>query len=156
MAKAVDQLLRQLPQADPTLRGGSRPSRPARPPGAATPPKPQPVVPQPVLTTQQVAGVWARLAAAGLFGVAVTQWPYPTGCGWWLVLYFGVVGCVLVAAGWAAATAWRHRLAIAHVFALVVAFWGIVLAAEQILPRIGYAAETMTWRCEGSGTAGRR
>ncbi len=152
MAKAVDQLLRQLPHADPTLRQ----PRPARPAGAATPPRPQPVVARPALTAQQVAGVWARLAAAGLFGVAVTQWPYPTGCGWWLVLYGVVVGCVLVAAGWAATTAWRHRLAIAHGCALVVAFWGIVLAAEQVLPRIGYAAETMTWRCEGPGPAGRR
>jgi len=28
-----------------------------------------------------------------------------------------------------------------------VIFWSIVLAAEQILPRVGYAYETATWMC---------
>jgi hypothetical protein len=34
-----------------------------------------------------------------------------------------------------------------HVLSLILVFWGIVLAAEQVLPRIGYAAERATWRC---------
>jgi hypothetical protein len=29
----------------------------------------------------------------------------------------------------------------------ILLFWGIVLAAEQLLPRIGYAAVTAGWRC---------
>jgi hypothetical protein len=36
---------------------------------------------------------------------------------------------------------------VAHILALVILFWGIVLAAEQVLARIGYAAERASWRC---------
>jgi hypothetical protein len=92
-------------------------------------------------------GVWGRLAGAAVLGAALTQWPYRTDCGWALYGYLAAVAALLLAAGWTAVAAWRFRIAAAHALALVVGFWGIVLAAEQILPRVGYAAEARAWRC---------
>jgi hypothetical protein len=87
------------------------------------------------------------LAGAAVLGGALTQWPYPTACGWPLYGYLAAVGALLLAAGWTAVAAWRFRIGPAHALSLVVGFWGVVLAAEQILPRVGYAAETRYWRC---------
>lgn len=93
--------------------------------------------------------VWMRaLLAAGL-GVAVLQWPYANECGAMLYLYCGVVASVLVTGGWAATWSWRLRIAPAHLLSLIAIFWGIVLAAEQVLPRIGYAPFPQTWTCVG-------
>ncbi|HXV86786.1 MAG TPA: hypothetical protein VD793_08815 [Gemmatimonadales bacterium] len=147
LAREVDKLLRKLPGADPTLRGEPEPARrPATgPPGVGAPsvgPRPD----EPSRRAQQV-GVWLRgLMAAGL-GVALTQWPYARSCGWALYAYLGVIAALLVAGGWAATWSWRVRVAAAHVLSLVVVFWGIVLAAEQLLPRVGYAAESAVWTC---------
>jgi hypothetical protein len=80
-------------------------------------------------------------------GAAVSQWPYARECGWMLYLYLGVIAAVLVAGGWGTVWAWRVRVAGAHVLSLMVVFWGIVLAAEVILPRVGYAAERAAWQC---------
>jgi hypothetical protein len=55
---------------------------------------------------------------------------------------------ILLGGSWAAVWAWRVRSASAHLVALIVIFWGIVLSAEQVLPRIGYAATQSEWRCE--------
>ena len=93
------------------------------------------------------AGAWIVTALAAAVGAAFSQWPYAYACGWSLYTYLGVVGVILVSGAWAAMWAWRARSASAHVVALGVMFWGTVLAAEQILPRIGYAAERAAWSC---------
>jgi len=54
---------------------------------------------------------------------------------------------VMLAGGWIAVSSWRLRVGVVHTLALMLLFWGIVLAAEQALPRVGYAAERATWRC---------
>ena len=97
----------------------------------------------------ELIGVWMRTTAAVGLGMAVLYWPYANDCGMLLHLYMGVVAAVLISGGWASITAWRSRVAPAHVMALMVFFWGIVLAAEQVLPRIGYAAFRATWMCGG-------
>jgi hypothetical protein len=147
-ARVVDRLLRQLPGADPTLKGDPDP--------AAERPRPQTTqmtgmrapLPRPRrIEPMQIWGVWGRLAGAVVLGIALTQWPYRSDCGWSLYGYLAAVTVVLLAAGWTAVAAWRLRMAPAHMLALVAGFWGIVLAAEQILPRVGYAAETQYWSC---------
>ena len=95
----------------------------------------------------ELIGVWLRTIAATALGAAVLYWPYAHGCGWRLDTYLGVVAAVLVSGGWASFEAWRLRAATAHVVSLVVMFWGVVLAAEQVLPRIGYAATAAAWSC---------
>ena len=152
LALEIDKLLKKLPGADPMLRGDPEPvvARPAAARSAGvgvvgTGPRPA-TPPQPSVRAQK-AGVWVRTLLGVGVGVAVTQWPYARSCGWPLYGYLGVVGAVIVAGGWAGVWSWRLRMAVTHVVSLILVFWGIVLAAEQILPRIGYAAETAEWRC---------
>jgi hypothetical protein len=150
MAREVDRLLRQLPHADPTLRGDPDPPPPRPQAGVTSGPRPA-VPPRPTgPTTWQKVGVWARVAGAAGLGAALTQWPYPSDCGWPLYGHLAAVFAVLLTAGWAAVAAWNLRMAPAHALALVAGFWGIVLAAEQILPRVGYAAESRTWACRAA------
>lgn len=154
MAREVDRLLRQLPHADPTLRGD--PDEPPARPNPAMTSGPRPAVPPPRPTgptTWQKVGVWALVVGAAGLGAALTQWPYPSDCGWPLYGYLAAVFAVLLTAGWAAVAAWNLRIAPAHALALVAGFWGIVLAAEQILPRVGYAAEARTWTCQAPAPA---
>jgi hypothetical protein len=146
----IDRLIKQLPGADPRLEGDEGP--------APTTPRPSRAIPVGAAVSaesaesarrMQLLGVWMRTSAAVGLGTAVIYWPYAHDCGWLLHLYMGVVGAVLVTGCWASWNAWRLRAAAAHVIALVVVYWGVVLAAEQVLPRIGYAAIEASWRCSG-------
>ena len=144
LAKEIDKLLKQLPGADPHLRGepepGSRTSVP-RPASSATAPEPEPS------QAAQRISVWLRVVlAAGLAG-AITQWPYAYECGWALRTYLGAIFTILIGGAWASVWAWRLRSPSAHVVSLIIVFWGITLAAEQLLPRIGYASVTQQWSC---------
>jgi hypothetical protein len=80
-------------------------------------------------------------------GGAMTQWPYPHGCGWPLLGYLGAVVVVMLAGGWTAVASWKLRSGVVHVLSLILFFWGIVLAAEQVLPRVGYAADRASLVC---------
>jgi hypothetical protein len=80
-------------------------------------------------------------------GVMMTQWPYPTDCGVHLLSYLGAVATVLFAGAGVAFNSWRLRSGLAHVLSLILIFWAMVLAAEQVLPRIGYSADQASWRC---------
>lgn len=152
----IERLIKKLPGADPHLRGDPddqappSPPRPSRaiPASAGTSPSTNSAI-LPALTPRQLEliGAWLRTVAATGLGAAVLYWPYAHDCGWLLHAYLGVVGAVLVSGCWASWTAWRARVAAAHVTALIVVFWGIVLAAEQLLPRIGYAAVDAAWKC---------
>jgi hypothetical protein len=80
-------------------------------------------------------------------GAMMTQWPYRSDCGLHLLGYLGAVATVLFAGAGIAFDSWRLRQGLAHVLSLLLIFWGIVLAAEQVLPRIGYAADRASWLC---------
>jgi hypothetical protein len=80
-------------------------------------------------------------------GVMMTQWPYLKDCGLHLLGYLGAVATVLVAGAAIAFDSWRLRNGLIHVLSLLLIFWAIVLAAEQVLPRIGYAAHQASWQC---------
>jgi hypothetical protein len=172
----IDRLIKTLPGADPKLLGDpepmaapspatpsstsstsstSSPSRPSRAVamggmrtvGAGSSPAATSVVRGFTDRQREQIGAWLRTVAATGLGVAVLYWPYANSCGWLLHTYLGVIAAVLLSGCWASWTAWRARAAAAHVTALIVVFWGIVLAAEQLLPRIGYAAVDAAWKC---------
>jgi putative flippase GtrA len=97
-------------------------------------------------------GVYARLTLAVALGVGMLFWPYATRCGWGLGAYLGAVGVVIVSGVWSAVWTFRHRAGRAHVLALLLVLWGLVLAALDVLPRVGYAVPTVdhpaVWSCE--------
>jgi hypothetical protein len=146
MSAEVDRLLKKLPGADPMLRGD--PPKPevgwapiSGPMGAASSTGPR------AITPQQKLGVWARVGLGLVVGVLMTQWPYRHGCGLALYLYMASVVVVVVAGVWGALSSWKLRMGVAHLLALLVVAWGVVLGASQVLPRVGYAAKTATWQC---------
>jgi hypothetical protein len=112
--------------------------RPSRGGGATGPAEP---------LVSPVVGLWSRVVLAAGFAVALTQWPYSHDCGWGLTAYLFAVATALVSGAWVGLASWRLRLGAAHLVAFMLIYWGLVLAAEQVLPRIGYAAEAATWSC---------
>jgi hypothetical protein len=155
LADEIDALLKKLPHAESESPAPRAPSaRPAAPPsvrspvaGAPASRKPAPPAGRPPL------GVWAQVAAGVVLGGALTQWPYAATCGWGLLGYAAAVVALLIVGGWCAMESWRSRLGAAHIVSLAIVFWGVALAAEVVLPRIGYAAEAATWRCVPAATA---
>ena len=147
MSAEVDRLLKQLPGADPALRGSAPLASPVggRPPvtagGSALNSGPR------VSTSRDRLGTWLKAGLSAMAGGLMTQWPYGHACGLGLYLYLGAVLAVTVAGGWASAASWKHRVAPAHVLSLGAVLWGLILAAAQILPRVGYAAAAASWRC---------
>jgi len=97
-------------------------------------------------------GLWGRVALGITLGIMMTGWPYFRECGLPLYGYLFAVAAVVVAGGWIAVTAWTLRNGVAHVLALVVLFWGLVLVADVLLPRTDYAAASATWQCGEPGS----
>src|SRR5512147_768794 len=96
-------------------------------------------------------GVVLRLLLAVALGVAMVFWPYPARCGLGLFGYLAAVGVLMTAGLWSAVWSWRHRSGRAHVLSLLIALWGGVLGAAEILPRTGYATPSeghpAQWLC---------
>jgi hypothetical protein len=149
LADEIDALLKKLPHAEPEPAAPKVPSPPppVRRPAPSGPRAPAPREGRPPL------GVWAQVAGGVVLGGALTQWPYVAACGWGLLGYAAAVVALLIVGGWCAMESWRSRLGAAHVVSLVLVFWGVALAAEVLLPRIGYAADEATWRCVAEADA---
>ena len=97
-------------------------------------------------------GVMLRLILTLALGVGILFWPYGTRCGLPLFGYLASAGLITVAGVWSAVWTWRHRSSRGHALALVLTLWGAVIAASEILPRVGYAKPTearpAVWLCE--------
>lgn len=143
-ARLVDRLIRKLRHGGPALASapGAR-SASAAPqfgrPGIDARPVPR--------AGSGHAAVWAQVGLALIFGVALTQWPYARTCDWSLLFYLLAVVILIMAGVWAAVSAWNRRVGIAHLLALGTILLGLVLAADEVLPRIGYAKTSATWMC---------
>ena len=149
MSAEVDRLLKKLPGADPMLRG----SGPAPKPSASRSPLSGPAASAAApagprsSTPQQKLGVWVRVLLGLAVGALMTQWPYRHSCGLPLYLYMVAVVVVTVAGVWGALSSWKLRMGVAHLIALIVVVWSLVLGSAQVLPRVGYAARAATWQC---------
>jgi hypothetical protein len=108
----------------------------------------RPVVLPPVAPTP--TGVMLRLLLAVGLGVAIVFWPYANRCGLGLAGYLAAVLAVAGAGWWTAVTTWRARAGRAHVVALALVAWGLILTAIEILPRVGYATDParISWGCD--------
>ena len=149
----VDRLLKKLPYADPTLRGGG---------GGGGGGGGEPTVKRAGLagagamasTTGGAAGgagwvgTWARVALGVLVavGVAPGVWPYTHGCGLHLIFYLAGVTTVIAAGLWSSLSSWKRRLGVAHVISQVLIIWGILLLTREVLPRVGASASAV-WLC---------
>jgi hypothetical protein len=135
----VDRLLAKLPEADPKLVGGPAPTvkKPAVATGASDAGP----------TGLEWIGTWARVALGLVIGIGMTQWPYTHGCGLHLLFYGLGVGAVLVVGVWSSLSSWKRRLGLAHALSLFLITWGLVLAAREVLPRVGYARTQGVWLC---------
>ena len=96
-------------------------------------------------------GVFTRLVLSVLLAVGIVFWPYVSRCGIGLAAYLGAVGVVIASGVWSAIWTFRHRAGRAHALSLLLILWGLLLAAQEILPRTGYAVPTpqhpATWSC---------
>jgi hypothetical protein len=105
----------------------------------------------PAPTGTSTFGVMARFALVCTLGVAIAFWPYGARCGLGLAGYLGAVATLITAGVWSSIWTWRHRAAKAHTVSLLLLTWGLVLAAADVLPRVGYAKPTINhpahWTC---------
>jgi len=139
--REVDRLLAKLPEADPKLVSGAVPTL-KKPVGAAgSAPSGEP-------TGLEWLGTWARVAVGLLIGIGLTQWPDPHACGLNLAFYGVGVGAALATALWSSLSSWKHRAAVAHLLSQLLIIWSLVLAAREVLPRIGYARAPAAWLCQ--------
>lgn len=157
MSQQVDRLLARLSGPGAVLAAGPPPRMTASSSYAASQPSVAVGVARPAGVPSRVhhLALWTRVLLGVALAVAMTQWPYRHDCDLPLLAYLGAVGAVLLAGGWIAFEAWNLRSGPAHVVALILVFWGLVLAAEQALPRVGYAAEAASWRCRAGPSADR-
>lgn len=146
----IDKLMGKAPPPAPAaatpakaMPPGRGASPPAIAPAAGTPAR---ATPGPVSRRDRL-GTWSRAIAGAVLAGAMTQWPYAHGCGGGLILYSLAAAAVVVVGLWGAAASWRSRSAAAHVLSLVVTGWGLGLVAAIVLPRIGYAAQSLAWLC---------
>jgi hypothetical protein len=137
----IDKLMAKSPPAAAPPATGPASRSPATPARGAGPP----ALPAPARGS--VLSVWTRVLLGVVLAGAMTQWPYGKQCGTPLFLYTGASAVVGLAGFWAAASSWRRRMGLAHVVALLVTLWGLILVAAIVLPRIGYARAEATWLC---------
>jgi hypothetical protein len=129
---------RELADIDRVIEKGPGPTAtPARLPA----PGPPPVV------KGSVAITWFWVALALLLAVALPLWPYGKECGLQFFFYLGAAALALLAGGAGAVSSWAARRGLAHVLSLLVMVWAGALGAREVLPRIGYAAQSKAWLC---------
>ena len=168
MAKEVDRLLAQLdrkqqspaPRKAPVVAEVRPVTTPATIAWATTPASALPVTPAPApvarveTATNELAVLWGRVLLGASLGIIMVEWPYAHSCGWGLLGYAVAVATVLITGAWIALVAWRQRSGPAHLLALLIFYWGLVLAAEQVLPRVGYGPTDASWTCSAGPSSG--
>lgn len=88
-----------------------------------------------------------RLVLSVALGVGILFWPYANRCGPGLAGYLVAVAAVAVSGVWSAVWTWRHRLGRAHALSILLIVWGLILGAQEVLPRVGYAKQALSWSC---------
>lgn len=88
---------------------------------------------------------WTALAIVLALGLAI--WPYDKLCGIRLAFYLFAGGLAVLMGVLGTLASWSYRRALAHVLSLAVIAWAAVLIAREVLPRVGYAREQLSWTC---------
>ena len=119
-----------------------QPGTPATVPAGSTP------VATPRRRFVALAWFWALLSV--LLSVALIVWPYDKSCGLRLIFFLGAAVLAVLAGVLGAFTSWAHRQGLAMLLSLLVILFAGIMAAREILPRAGYARETLEWTCPPS------
>jgi hypothetical protein len=82
----------------------------------------------------------------------MAAYPYFRECGLPLFGYLCAVAAVVLAGAWVAVLAWQMSNEVVHLGALLLILWGLVLTADVLLPRTGYAAIPASWQCGEPGS----
>jgi hypothetical protein len=144
--REVDRLIaKNLPQADPSLGRHAPVSHAAH--GAPVHSGPGHALPAGRASAGQWLGTWVRVALGLLIGIGMTQWPYAHACGPRLMFYLLGVAAVITTGVWSSLSSWRRRLGVAHVLSQLLIVWGVLLAADVFVPRVG-AKAVATWLCQ--------
>jgi hypothetical protein len=134
---------KELANIDRVMAKQSGPAPPVAPGRPAALPTAAPVPAR----RRSVALTWFWVVLGVALAVALPIWPYDKACGIRLVFFLGAIGITAIVGVLAALASWSHRRGFAHVVSLIVAGWAGVLAAREVLPRIGYAKQGSTWMC---------
>lgn len=94
-----------------------------------------------------VALAWFWTLLAALLAVALIIWPFDKTCGLRLIFFLGATVLALVLGVLGSITSWAHRQGLALLLSLLVILWAGVMAAREILPRVGYAKQAKAWTC---------
>jgi hypothetical protein len=129
---------RELADIDRVIDKGPGPvGTPARLPAPGSPP----------VVRGSVARTWFWVVLALLLAVALPIWPYGKACGLQFFFYLGAATLALLAGVAGALSSWAARRGLAHVLSLTVVVWAGAMVASEVLPRVGYAAQSKTWLC---------
>jgi hypothetical protein len=116
-----------------------QPGNPAAPTAAGT----TATVPQ----RRFVALAWFWTVLSVLLAVALIVWPFENTCGIRLIFFLGAALITLVLGIVGAVTSWAHRQGLAMLLSLLVVLFAGIMGAREILPRAGYARESLEWTC---------
>jgi hypothetical protein len=92
-----------------------------------------------------LAWFWALLSV--LLAVALVVWPFDNTCGVRLIFFLGACLLTLLAGALGAFTSWANRQGPAVLLSLLAFLFAGIMAAREILPRVGYAKESRSWTC---------
>jgi hypothetical protein len=116
-------------------------------PGPAGTPARLPAPGSPMVAKGSVAMTWFWVVLALLLAVALPLWPYGNECGLQFFFYLGATTLALLAGAAGAVSSWAARRGLAHLLSLLVVVWAGAMGAREVLPRVGYAAQSKTWFC---------
>jgi hypothetical protein len=123
----------------------------AKQPAASEPGSPSGPVPgePPIAATRRrfVALTWFWTGLAIVLALGLAIWPYDKLCGIRLIFYLFAAGLALLMAVLGSLASWAHRRALAHLLSLAVIAWAALVIAREVLPRVGYAKQDLSWTC---------
>ena len=100
-----------------------------------------------------VALTWLWTVVATVLAVALVVWPYDKACGIRLIFFLGAAVLAIMLGVLGAFNSWTHRQGVAMLVSLVVIGWAGIIAAREILPRTGYAKQSLEWTCPSAPPA---
>lgn len=113
------------------------------------PPTPDPGAPPPPTSARRrfVALTWFWTGLALVLALGLIIWPYDKLCGIRLIFFLFAGGLALLMGVLGSLASWSYRRGLAHVLSLAVIAWAAVVVAREVLPRVGYARQELTWTC---------